>query len=300
MVYARLVIPSAISLFLSAPCLSWAWVTPQTITQPKKYHRTSSPVFSQWMKQNDNDKDDIYKHDTSTTSAIPIKRRNALSCFLTTSFTTIAATTATTSLAPAQTNSIANAAPPIAIIAEELGYFPVTNRYGDTIYIPANVKRSSSTQSIQLASYLKESGARMFGAYWCPHCQNQKETFGKEAWTKIPYVECSTKGYGYDATKVWKKGIDGFPTWVFPITTTTATRNNKKGNNNNNDDDDDATKSNILKSISYSIQKDDRGQKCYVVSGELPLIAIATISGFDGEFDASIEEVNVPRQVSCP
>lgn len=50
---------------------------------------------------------------------------------------------------------VASAAPPIAIIAEELGYFPVTNRHGKTTYVPARVKRSSTDQAVLLAKYLK-------------------------------------------------------------------------------------------------------------------------------------------------
>ena len=94
------------------------------------------------------------------------------------------------------------AAPPIAIIAEEMGYFPVTNKGGDTVYIPAKIKRSSTDQAIALANHLKSRGSVMYGAYWCPHCQHQKELFGKEAWALIDYVECSPKGYYYDKDRV--------------------------------------------------------------------------------------------------
>ena len=71
------------------------------------------------------------------------------------------------------------AAPPIAIIAEEMGYLPVTNKEGGTVYIPAKIKRSSTDQAIALANRLKSRGSLMYGAYWCSHCQNQKELFGK-------------------------------------------------------------------------------------------------------------------------
>jgi len=58
-------------------------------------------------------------------------------------------------------------------------------------------------------------GALMIGTYWCPHCQHQKEIFGKEAWRYIRYVEASPKGYGFDPDAIKKVGveIDGFPTW---------------------------------------------------------------------------------------
>ena len=55
----------------------------------------------------------------------------------------------------------ANAAPPMAVIAEELGYFPATNSEGQTTYTPARIKRSSTEQAIELASYLKS--VRFFG-----------------------------------------------------------------------------------------------------------------------------------------
>ena len=54
--------------------------------------------------------------------------------------------------------SDASAAPPIAIIAEELGYFPVTNKSGRTVYVPARVKRKSTDQAIALAQHLAKVG----------------------------------------------------------------------------------------------------------------------------------------------
>ncbi len=112
--------------------------------------------------------------------------------------------------------TIAQAAPPIAIIAEELGYFPVTNREGETVYVAQSVKRTSSPQAQQLAQVLKEKGVVMVGTYWCPHTSRQKELFGKEAWSKIPYVECAPKGYQADPKYCLAKQVDGYPTWIFP------------------------------------------------------------------------------------
>lgn len=109
----------------------------------------------------------------------------------------------------------ANAAPPIAVIAEELGYFPVTNKDGKTSYIPARAQRESSDQAIALAKKLSKEGVTMYGAYWCPHCKRQKELFGKEAWKYINYVECAPKGYGANPSLCQKKNLDGYPTWIF-------------------------------------------------------------------------------------
>ncbi len=69
-----------------------------------------------------------------------------------------------------------NAAPPFAIMAEELGYFPVKDEAsGETVMVPAKAKRSSSDQAVELAKYLQSTKAVMYGAFWCPHCQRQSK-----------------------------------------------------------------------------------------------------------------------------
>jgi len=65
-----------------------------------------------------------------------------------------------------------------------------------------------------LATCLKTNGAVFYGAFWCPHCNNQKEAFGTSK-TLLPYVECATPD-GKDQTQVCKdKQITGYPTWEF-------------------------------------------------------------------------------------
>ncbi len=44
-----------------------------------------------------------------------------------------------------------------------------------------------------LAAHLGRVGAQMYGAFWCSHCAEQKEAFGKGA--PLPYVECFPEGY---------------------------------------------------------------------------------------------------------
>lgn len=65
----------------------------------------------------------------------------------------------------------------------------------------------------QLAQCITDSGAKFYGAFWCPHCQAQKAAFGKSA-KLLPYIECSNP----DKTQadVCKQAdIKGYPTWVF-------------------------------------------------------------------------------------
>lgn len=64
------------------------------------------------------------------------------------------------------------------------------------------------------ATCLKDKGATFYGAFWCPHCQNQKKLFGKSQ-SKLPYVECSTPN-GKGQTQVCSdKKVEGYPTWEF-------------------------------------------------------------------------------------
>jgi thiol-disulfide isomerase/thioredoxin len=63
-----------------------------------------------------------------------------------------------------------------------------------------------------LAKHLRHSGVVMYGAYWCPHCRDQKEWFG-EAFEYISYVECDPRGKGGNPTLCQEKGISGYPTW---------------------------------------------------------------------------------------
>ncbi|MBI5803665.1 hypothetical protein HY450_00305 [Candidatus Pacearchaeota archaeon] len=65
----------------------------------------------------------------------------------------------------------------------------------------------------EFAQCLTDNGVRMYGAWWCPHCQNQKKMFG-DSWANINYVECSlpNKAQTQECTDL---GIASYPTWEF-------------------------------------------------------------------------------------
>jgi thiol-disulfide isomerase/thioredoxin len=66
----------------------------------------------------------------------------------------------------------------------------------------------------ELAQCIKDSGATFYGAFWCPHCQEQKRLFGDAA-ELLPYVECSAPN-GKDQLEVCvQAGIKSYPTWEF-------------------------------------------------------------------------------------
>lgn len=61
---------------------------------------------------------------------------------------------------------------------------------------------------------LTEKGVKMYGAYWCPHCLNQKNMFGS-GWKYVDYVECSLPNKAGQTEICNKAGIKGYPTWEF-------------------------------------------------------------------------------------
>lgn len=59
------------------------------------------------------------------------------------------------------------------------------------------------------ADCLTESGAKMYGTDWCPHCKNQKKLFGS-SFDKVDYINCER-----NQKKCKEAGIKGYPTWIF-------------------------------------------------------------------------------------
>jgi thioredoxin family protein len=76
----------------------------------------------------------------------------------------------------------------------------------------------SSHKYDAFARCLGDRGVTMYGAYWCPHCQEQKEKFSA-SFKYAPYIECGVKGDTHAETQVCKDaGVKHFPTWQFPPT----------------------------------------------------------------------------------
>lgn len=65
-----------------------------------------------------------------------------------------------------------------------------------------------------LARCLEERGAKFYGAFWCPHCQEQKRMFGNSA-KLLPYVECSEADQKTQTPICIEKEIKQYPTWIF-------------------------------------------------------------------------------------
>lgn len=65
-----------------------------------------------------------------------------------------------------------------------------------------------------LAEHLDKAGAKFYGAFWCPHCKEQKGMFGASA-NRLPYVECSPSGRrGPQSSECKAARIQSYPTWI--------------------------------------------------------------------------------------
>lgn len=63
-----------------------------------------------------------------------------------------------------------------------------------------------------LAKHLNQTNSIMYGAYWCPHCSDQKAMF-KEAASQLAYVECAADGPNSQPQRCQDRGIKAYPTW---------------------------------------------------------------------------------------
>ena len=80
--------------------------------------------------------------------------------------------------------------------------------------ILGDAPQAEDAQTKALAIHLAKSGAKMYGAFWCPHCKQQKLYFGASA-GRLPYVECSPDGQNAPQSKECADaGIQSYPTWV--------------------------------------------------------------------------------------
>lgn len=93
----------------------------------------------------------------------------------------------------------------VAVIAVAIGSFAVHK-----INAPANAGEYDA-----FAQCLTDKGVTMYGAWWCPHCQNQKKLFGS-SFKKVHSIECAQTGNSNAQTQECRDAnVNGYPTWVF-------------------------------------------------------------------------------------
>lgn len=75
------------------------------------------------------------------------------------------------------------------------------------------ITTESGPQQIALAAHLQRIKAKMYGAYWCPHCHTQQELFGKQALTVLTYIECDPRGKDAQPDLCKAANIKAYPSW---------------------------------------------------------------------------------------
>jgi len=76
------------------------------------------------------------------------------------------------------------------------------------------IPNDASSKYDGFAECLKDKGAQFYGAFWCPHCAEQKKLFGR-AQKYLPYIECSTPDSKGQLQVCTDKGVKSYPTWFF-------------------------------------------------------------------------------------
>ena len=71
----------------------------------------------------------------------------------------------------------------------------------------------SRAKEIALAKHLRKIGAKLYTAYWCPHCHSQKQRFGKAAVQQLEVIECDRGGVNPKTQLCRDKKVRFYPTW---------------------------------------------------------------------------------------
>ena len=83
----------------------------------------------------------------------------------------------------------------------------------NTEKVSPEITTSSSSQKVKFAKFLTDNNIKMYSAYWCPHCHDQKQLFGKKAVKELKVVECAQDGKNNQYKLCREKQIEGFPSW---------------------------------------------------------------------------------------
>jgi uncharacterized membrane protein/glutaredoxin len=82
-----------------------------------------------------------------------------------------------------------------------------------TVAIFSGGPADATPYQVGLARHLAATNAVMYGAYWCPHCRDQKDLFAS-AGGLLPYVECDSRGERARPDLCLRAQVRSFPTWV--------------------------------------------------------------------------------------
>ena len=86
-----------------------------------------------------------------------------------------------------------------------------------TVIYAANRGATNPGEYDAFAQCIVDSGAKMYSAWWCGHCQEQKKDFGnsfKIIEANGGHVECSPGGSKVISDFCKSQGVTGTPSWI--------------------------------------------------------------------------------------
>lgn len=106
----------------------------------------------------------------------------------------------------------------VVVLVGSLGIYADVNGTGSSALAESGqagppITTTSGQAETALARHLRDTGAKMYGAYWCPHCHDQKQLFGNPAVSDILYVECAADGRNPQPDLCRAANVQGFPSW---------------------------------------------------------------------------------------
>jgi hypothetical protein len=87
--------------------------------------------------------------------------------------------------------------------------------FGGLILLAKSNQGAGKLDYGEFISCLAEKEAKFYGAFWCPHCQDQKNKFGGQdelLAEKGVYIECSNPDRSQNELCT-EEGIESYPTW---------------------------------------------------------------------------------------
>ena len=66
----------------------------------------------------------------------------------------------------------------------------------------------------EFSKCLTMKDVKMYGAYWCSSCAEQKKLFG-DSFKYVAYVECAVRGSSAQLATCRESKIENYPTWEF-------------------------------------------------------------------------------------
>lgn len=104
----------------------------------------------------------------------------------------------------------------VLVLVSSLGLYNLSNptAIAQTETRGPAITTTSGPAEISLAQHLTAIGAKEYGAWWCPHCYEQKQLFGKEAFGYVNYVECASDDDPQKQTEACATaGVRSYPSW---------------------------------------------------------------------------------------